>query len=137
MLAAEGFSVYGVDVRFDAVHAAVSLAAAEGLLVRGWCADLTATVLPASFFSFICASRYLQRDLFPALCAALVPGGVVVYETFTIRQRALGRGPTSPAHLLEPGELVTQFPGFDVLFAEEVNTPEALARVVAQRPAAQ
>ena len=34
-----------------------------------------------------------------------MPGGVVLYETFTTAQRALGTGPTSPDHLLEPGEL--------------------------------
>ena len=79
-------------------------------------------------------TRYLQRDLFDSIRAAVIPDGVVVYETFTVHQRALGWGPTSPAHLLEPGELRARFDGFDILFYEEVIEPEAVARLVARRP---
>jgi tellurite methyltransferase len=88
--------------------------------------------LPAARFDLVVVSRYLQRDLFSALRAACVPGGVVLYETFTTAQRALGTGPKSPDHLLEPGELLRRFDGFDVLFHEEVSAPEALARIVAR-----
>jgi hypothetical protein len=37
--------------------------------------------------------------------------------------------------LLEPGELRQRFDGFDVWFEEETREPEAVARVVAERPA--
>jgi hypothetical protein len=56
----------------------------------------------------------------------------VLYETFTTAQRALGTGPTSPDHLLEPDELRRAFDGFDVLFYEEVTAPQAVARIAAQ-----
>ena len=59
----------------------------------------------------------------------------MLYETFTVNQRQLGFGPTSPDHLLQPGELRQLFEGFDVLFYEEVLAPEAVARIVARRPA--
>ena len=59
----------------------------------------------------------------------------MIYETFTVLQRALGVGPTSPDHLLEPGELRELFGGWEVLFYEEVAAPEAVARIVARRPA--
>ena len=48
--------------------------------------------------------HYLHRPLFPALVASLRPGGLLLYETFTVDQAALGR-PRDPAHLLEHGEL--------------------------------
>jgi tellurite methyltransferase len=82
----------------------------------------------------VVVTRYLQRDLFPAIRDAAVPGGLVAYETFTIHQRALGTGPKSPDHLLAPGELAAAFSGFEVLFYEEVTGPEALARILARRP---
>jgi SAM-dependent methyltransferase len=134
-LARAGFRTFGVDIRLDAVRDAVRAAADAGLVVRGWCADLTRLALPARRFDLIVVTRYLQRDLFPALGRALTPGGVVLYETFTIAQRALGRGPTSPDHLLEPGELLQRFDGFDVLFYEEVSESDAVARIVARRSA--
>ena len=66
---------------------------------------ILATDLPRECFELVIVSRYLQRDLFPALGRSLVPGGVILYETFTEAQRAFGSGPTSPDHLLAAGEL--------------------------------
>jgi len=135
VLAHFGFHTFGVDVKFDAVRAAMDAAERRQLRISGWCADLTVYPLPVSAFDLVVVSRYLQRDLFPSLRDAVKPGGCIVYETFTVRQRALGSGPTSPDHLLEPGELVSKFDGWKVLFSEEVEAPEAVARVAARRPA--
>ena len=134
-LALAGFDTFGVDVRFDAVRDARFAAKAAAVRVHGWCADLTQHPLPSSRFDLIVVIRYLQRDLFPVLRAAVRPGGVVLYETFTTAQRALGWGPASPDHLLEPGELLRSFEGFEVLFYEEVSAPEAVARIAARRSA--
>ena len=132
-LARAGFRTFGVDVNVDAVRAAVRAAAASGVTVHGWCGDLSQCALPVGRFDLVVVTRYLQRDLFPALRETLAPGGVVIYETFTTAQRALGRGPTSDHHLLEPGELKRLFEGFEVLAYEEVVRPEAVARLVARR----
>jgi SAM-dependent methyltransferase len=135
VLAEHGFRVFGVDARFDAVRDAVAKASTRGLVVRGWCADLTRFPLPRGRFELIVVSRYLQRDLFPSLGDALTPGGIVLFETFTEAQRAHGRGPTSPDHLLAPGELRARFDTFEVLFYEEVAEPDAVARIVAKKSA--
>jgi SAM-dependent methyltransferase len=133
LLARAGYRTFGVDATFDAVRDASSHAAAAGLSLCVWCADLTAHPLPDGRFDLVVVTRYLQRDLFPSLRNALAPGGVMLYETFTTAQRGLGAGPTSPDHLLEPGELRRRFDGFEVLFYEEVTRPEAVARIAARR----
>ena len=135
LLARAGYLTFGVDITLDAVRDAMAAARAGGAAVHGWCADLTQYPLPSSRFDVVIVTRYLQRDLFPALRAACAPGGVVLYETFTTGQRALGTGPTSPDHLLEPGELRRRFDGFEELFYEEIATPEAVARIAARRSA--
>jgi tellurite methyltransferase len=134
LLARAGFRTVGVDIAFDAVRDAIAAAAAARVTVHGWCADLTQHPLPVSRFDLVVVARYLQRDLFGALRAACLPGGVVLYETFTTAQRALGTGPRSPDHLLEPGELRQRFDGFEELFYQETTAPEAVARIVARRP---
>jgi len=131
-LARAGYRTFGVDVKLDAVRDALAAARAEGVHVEGWCADLTRCALPLARFDLVVVSRYLQRNLFEDLRAAVAPGGVVIYETFTIAQRATGRPPHSPDHLLEPGELRQRFYGFDVLFYEEADAPDAVARLVAR-----
>lgn len=53
--------------------------------------------------------NFLERGLFPQLRRLLVPGGLLIYETFTWEQPTLRegaqKGPTSPDHLLAPDEL--------------------------------
>jgi tellurite methyltransferase len=134
LLAQHGFQTFGVDLKHDAVRDAMQTAAREGLRIRGWCADVTVPSLPAGIFDVVVVTRYLHRDLFGAIKACVRPGGVVIYETFTVAQRQLGTGPTSSDHLLQPDELRRTFENWDVLFYEEVGAPEAVARLVAQRP---
>lgn len=134
MLAAAGFRVFGVDVWLGALEDANRRARERGLAISAWCADLTSCPLPRERFELIVVSRYLQRDLFDRLRDALVPGGVILYETFTEAQLALGRGPSSPDHLLRPGELRSYVEGYDIVFYEEVVEPDALARLVARKP---
>ena len=133
LLARHGFRTFGVDVKRDAVGSAMAAAARESLRVRGWCADLTASPLPVAAFDLVVVTRYLQRNLFGAIKASVKPRGHVIYETFTTAQLAHGAGPTSPDHLLKPGELRSLFADWDVLFYEEVDAPEAVARLVAER----
>ena len=156
VLAAAGFRPFGVDISPEALRDARRQGVTPASV---WCADLTCTLLPANRFDLVLVTRYLERSLFPALKRAVVPGGFVVYETFTCRQLQHGTGPRSPAHLLELGELRHRFvhargggdmsdgvasridatvasslgPRFDVVFYEECDTPEAMARIVSRR----
>ena len=132
-LVEQGFDVFGVDVHLETLRAA-SAALGLGGSLKIWCADLTSFPLPFERFEVIVVTRYLQRDLFPALNTALVPGGLLLYETFTEAQRALRRGPTSPDHLLLTNELRERFSALDVLFYDEVTAPEAVARLAARKP---
>jgi len=139
VLARHGFQTFGVDMSRDAVKDAMDAAAREGLRIRGWCADLTVARLPTRVFDLVVVTRYLQRDLFPSLKESLRAGGCVIYETFTVAQRELGTGPTSPDHLLRPSELLMVFDEWDVMFYDERVDVEgdrlvAVARLVAQRP---
>jgi tellurite methyltransferase len=131
-IAVRGCCLYGVDVNLEGLEDAAREARREGVRLRAWCADLTQHPLPRAYFDVVLVTRYLQRDLFPAIRDAVVPGGVVIYETFTVKQLALGVGPKSPDHLLEPGELRRYFDDFEVVFYEEVERPEAVARLVAR-----
>jgi tellurite methyltransferase len=133
-LARLGWRMFAVDADAGALRSACDRAAIDGLLLRAWCADLTQSPLPRAAFDMVVVARYLQRSLFGTLRDAVVPGGTILYETFTVNQRALGFGPGSADHLLDEGELLARFAGFDVLFYEEVKAPEAVARLAARRP---
>ena len=71
-------------------------------------ADLEAAPwpLPHRRFDAVVVTNYLWRALFPALKAAVAPGGLLIYETFAQAHAALGR-PRRPEFLLRPGELLS------------------------------
>jgi SAM-dependent methyltransferase len=77
-----------------------------------------------SGFAGIVVTNYLHRPLFPALAAALAPGGILIYETFALGNERFGR-PTNPDFLLRPGELLQAFAGLTPIAFEqgEVTTP--------------
>jgi SAM-dependent methyltransferase len=91
-------------------------------------------------FGAVLVTRFLFRALAPRIIEALAPGGLLVYETFTERQRELGHGPSNPAFLLESGELPRLFEGLDAIesvegLVESGTTRAWLAGLVARRPA--
>jgi SAM-dependent methyltransferase len=81
--------------------------------------------------------RFLFRPLAPAIVEALAPGGLLLYETFTLHQRQLAHGPVNPAFLLHDGELAEAFPALETLHYWEGVTPgpepEAVARLAARK----
>ncbi len=50
-------------------------------------------------------TNYLHGPLFGHLIDALAPGGVLIYETFTVGNETVGK-PSNPAFLLKAGELL-------------------------------
>jgi SAM-dependent methyltransferase len=112
-LAAQGHAVTGVDRDAAAVEplrdvAEIVVADLEGAL---W-------PLPGRRFDGVVVTNYLWRPLFPALRAALAPGGVLVYETFAHGQQGVGK-PSRPDFLLQTGELLRAFAGLRVVAFED------------------
>lgn len=134
-LAKAGFKTFGVDRDIESLRVARFQARHQNLNVRLWATDLEDGVLPTSHFDVLVCTRYLQRNLFPVLRGAVKPGGVVLYETFTVFQLQYETGPRSRDHLLEPLELRQAFDGWTILDYEEVSQPEAVARLAARKPA--
>lgn len=151
LMAAAGFDVLGVDRDREAVARARDAARARGLALDARVLDLEraglAPLAPAGdparlSFSLIVNVDYLQRDLLPALEAALAPGGWLLFETFTTDHPGVSRAgrPSNPAYLLRPGELKTAFPALTIeSYAEEIvaagnGDRKAVARLAARRP---
>jgi rhodanese-related sulfurtransferase len=106
LLAAAGFEVHAVDRDEAALESLDAAAKRLGLPVTVERVDLeTGDVdLGAGRYALVTVFHYLHRPLFPAIVAAMAPGALLLYETFTVDQAALGH-PKNPAFLLEHGEL--------------------------------
>lgn len=118
-LASLGFEVMGIDISPVAVERCRQEAERQGLKVTPILADLESYRLPKEDYDLIINFYYLDRSLSARLVEALKPGGVLVFETFTLDQLAFGWGPTNPDWLLRPGELQAMFPRLETLLYRE------------------
>ncbi|MBA3327389.1 MAG: methyltransferase domain-containing protein [Solirubrobacterales bacterium] len=137
-LAEIGFEVDALDVSDVVVDALADTARARGLPVRAQQVDLAAAPDPLEHgaYDVVTCFYFLQRALLPALAAALAPGGLLFYETFTRDHvDVLGREMNREV-LLGHNELLHAFTGLRVLrYREEVIGDErrrAVASVVAR-----
>lgn len=101
--------------------------------------------LAGKSFSAIIVFRYLHRPLFEQIKQAVIPGGYVVYETFTVEQPQFGR-PKSPNFLLNHGELAKLFSDWDIIYsfegvidaknadANNESGKQAIAQIIARKP---
>jgi SAM-dependent methyltransferase len=83
-------------------------------------------------FAGIVVTNYLYPPLFPALIAALAPGGVLIYETFARGNENFGR-PRNPDHLAKPGELLEAVRGHLRVIAYEDLIDQAPKPAARQR----
>jgi tellurite methyltransferase len=97
-------------------------------------ADIETIELPGNRYSLILCVRYLQRSLFPQICRALRPGGMLLFETYTKAQLDFCGGPRDPAHLLNSGELRKAFPELEVVFYRELRAGQGIASLAARKP---
>jgi tellurite methyltransferase len=84
-------------------------------------------------FEVVMAFFYLERKILAEIVNAVKPGGLLVYKTHTLAQAKLAGGPKSPAHLLEPGELIQLASGLRVLHYREEVAKKATAELVARK----
>ena len=134
--ASRGHSVIGVDR--DIAAAKINVPAAH--LVQ---ADIENGPWPfltpqgPQQFGAVVVTNYLWRALLPVLLQSLVPGGLLLYETFAAGNETVGR-PARPEFLLQPGELLKLCEGLHVVAYENGFLPDPdrfVQRVAAFAPA--
>lgn len=149
-LASNAWQVTGVDYSRVALEKAASLAREHGLSVH-WAAepqrelparqpslllleaDLECGNLPPGQFELVACFYYLQRSLFPLIERALPPGGMLVYETYTLEQPASAGGPHNPEHLLREHELRGAFVSLETVFYREFRAGKGIASLLARK----
>ena len=136
-LAQRGLEVTGID-RSEVTLAEAKEAAEEaGVQVQAkikWVAeDLETAPLPQNHYDVITCFYYRDPNLYPQIFAALRPGGILFYETFTLDQLQHDFGPRDPDHLLAPGELPRVFQRLELLFYREMSLEKAVAGLIARK----
>ncbi len=139
-LARSGFDVDAVDISPVGLEKARKLAEEYGVSINTIVADLKSYDLGREKYAVVMNFLYLQRDMIPKIKKALVPGGIVVFETYTVDHRRKGHPDQKIDRQwrLEHGELQQMFQDFKIIVYEEVPNGDvgerATARLLAQKP---
>ena len=86
-------------------------------------------------FGFVLASFFLDRAVLPWLPKILIPGGLLLYRTYTEDNERLGnpRGPRDPNHLVRSQELLEMYRGMRTLHYNETVSQKGVAELIAQQ----
>jgi SAM-dependent methyltransferase len=140
-LVSKGIPVTFADRSGEALAEVQARLEENGETAKLWQVDLedsSSNPLSGKTFGAIMVFNYLHRPLLEHIKDAVLPGGLVIYETFTAHNLPYGR-PNNPDYLLRPGELSTRFGDWDCMHYFEDTTegssgPKAIAQIVARKP---
>jgi SAM-dependent methyltransferase len=133
-LAQRGYEVVAVDGSLAGLRHCRAALAGSSLRVHLVAADLDRFVLPRDKFALVVVFRFLDRQLIPKLKEVVVPGGLIIYQTFNVnRLRATPQ--MTRSYLLELSELASMFADFETI--ETNDTPDNRAELshwIGRRP---
>lgn len=125
LLAEKGMQVDACDIAHAALSRIDHWAMQRSLNINTVERDIERNGLPDGQWDVIVVSRYLHRPLMPAIAAALSPGGLLFYQTFSAYKQS-DKGPASPEFLLQDNELLNLFAELKIrYYREECPLPRA------------
>lgn len=129
-----GYDAWGVDISDIGVSRAKTLARENKLTIHTQIADLDHYKIDENAYDLITCFYFLDRRLFGSIRNGLKPGGILIFETFTVDY--LKYSGFKREWVLEKNELREAFPGLKVLDYREVDESEnetAYASLVARK----
>lgn len=117
-LARQGLDTHAWDISPQAIRRLNAYGQRLGVALRTEIRDVVEYPPAEESCDVIVVSHFLERSLVPAISAALKPGGLLFYQTYT-REKAAEVGPTNPAFLLDTNELLRLFSSLRLVFYRE------------------
>ncbi len=114
-----GLRVSAWDFSRVAIDKLRETACARDLDISAEVRDVVADPPPPRSFDVIVVTRFLDRSLVPHLLSALLPGGVIFYQTFLLEAIDKTIGPQDPVFRLARNELLELFRPLCLLFYRE------------------
>ena len=117
-LAQKGHHVTGIDISSVAVKKARFLAKEFGVKIKTVVGTLTKDKIPDASFDAIICFYYVDRELNEKIQRWLKPGGLLIYEAYTLKEYLKHKN-GKINYFLKEKELISMFPKMDILKYEE------------------
>lgn len=118
LLAEYGFNAIAVDISSVAIE---QIKSRQHPLIDARCESVEACGLAPASFNVIVVSNYLDRTICDAISDALMPGGLLFYQTFVQDKANAEVGPRNPDYLLKENELLELFASLKVLVYSDLG----------------
>jgi SAM-dependent methyltransferase len=133
-LAKRGYKVIGADISSVAIKKAQVLAKEFSVDLQTVTANLKEYEFDKGSFDAIICFYFVDRSLLKKLKKWLRPGGVIIYEGFSIKQRAVDKKPMEVEEYLQTAELLELFNDFQILkFEEPLHLEHYRSSIIAQK----
>ncbi|GMR07460.1 MAG: methyltransferase domain-containing protein [Gammaproteobacteria bacterium] len=140
VLARHGLETHAWDLSSVATEQLQQYAESKGLNLHVMTRDVIERPPQQNSFNVIVVSSFLDRSLCPALMDALVPGGLLFYQTYS-KTKVNEAGPANAEFLLDDNELLELFAPLEkVFYREEARVGNVMkgfrnqAQLIAQKP---
>lgn len=118
LLARQGLSTHAWDISEVAIDKLNSVALQAGLSLQATMRDISIQPPDERSFDVIVVAHFLDRSVMPSLVAALKPGGLIFYQTFT-REKVTDSGPSCADFRLKPNEFLIFFQSLRIILLRE------------------
>jgi len=134
-LAMKGYTVTGIDISKVAIRKAKLLARENGVRINTILSSVQRMKIKPNSLDAIICFYYVDRKMNRHLSKWLKPGGILIYEAHTLKQRKVrGQENYNIKYLLREGELLNMFSGFKILkFEEPLHRQEFTASIILQK----
>jgi len=134
-LASKGYKVSGIDISSVAIRKARMLAREFGVRIETIHKSVSDYKVPDNSVDAIICFYYVDREVVKMLKNWLKPGGVLVFESFNIKQKVVNGLKEDDIYLLRESELLKLFGDFNILKYEEAqHRRDFISSIIVQKP---
>ncbi len=134
-LATKGYKVTGIDISRVAIQKARFLAKEFGVRIDTIVKSIKdLKIKPGSIDAIICF-YYVDREIVKTLKKWLKPGGIIIFEAYTINQKLINKMEGEDSYVLQDAELFDLFGDFTILkYEEPLHRKDYIASIIAKKP---
>ena len=134
-LATKGYKVTGVDISSVAIEKSLKLARQAGVRIKALHNSVENLKIAENSLDAIICFYFVDRKISDQLKKWLKPGGVIIYEGYTVEHKKKFNDKSIDSYFLKSAELLRMFDEFKILkFEEPIHGSELTQSIIARKP---